>query len=142
MRKTFSQKGPLYYYIFISLVTYQLIFKLQHKVYCFYFCMFLDPEKEVLDSKKIPNWYILKKYSNLFVSTSETSGKEGQDGKEDRTYNSNTAGQCRGKFYKNLKTTKEITFNISQNNCKQNLRKLLSEVALCQEGKRNSSSMQ
>lgn len=91
LRKTFSQKSILYY-IFISVVTYQLIFQLQHKVYCFYFCVFLDPEKEVLDSKKISNWYILTNYLSLSISAGEASGKEGQD-KEDRTHNSNTAAQ-------------------------------------------------
>lgn len=86
------------YYIFISLVTYQLIFQLQHKVYCFYFCMFLDPKEEVLDSKKISGWYILQKYLSLSISTQEASGKERQDRKEDRSYNSNTAEQGKRNF--------------------------------------------
>lgn len=60
--------------------------------------MFLDPEEEVLDSKKISDWYTLKKYLGLSISTREASGKEGQDRKEDRSYNSNTAEQGKGNF--------------------------------------------
>lgn len=44
--------------------------------------MFLDPKEEVLDSKKISDWYILKKYLSLSISTCETSRKEGQDRKK------------------------------------------------------------